>query len=146
MKSYTCTHPVGAGEYSSVEVTLCAMFALCLRARLSPFEITPEILLTSLWVNDSWCSQYAGELSCCLHQYLFHLSNKNELKVALTRVMPKLQLELLKRCNWRALLLEDKDLRPAGAILSDFEGFWQLCSTITARSERKAADTKPYYS
>jgi hypothetical protein len=151
MKSYTGTHPVGEGTYSTVQVTLCALFVLVSRAGVTATELTPEWLLTTLWVLDSYNSQYMQDLSTCLKQYLHGYTSsrtgssssilsgeaspeEKTFVVELKKVLPKMQMQLLKRCDWYVSVHENRDLKPAGDVLSATQEFWPLCMKVVRKS------------
>lgn len=59
-----------ACSFETVEHTLSAIFSVCLRAGYQDYELTPELLLTTLWMSENWFSQ-SRWLSSCLYDYLF---------------------------------------------------------------------------
>jgi len=130
---------VGGGTYSTVQVTLCAMYVLVNRAGLAATELTPEWLLTALWLLDSYNSQYMQDLSICLKQYLYGYKgvdedSTGELTGQLKKVMPKMQIHLLERCDWYVSLHETRDLKPAGDELAAVQEFWPVCMKVVKKS------------
>ncbi|GAB4817380.1 hypothetical protein N2152v2_004426 [Parachlorella kessleri] len=133
-------HPVGAGKYQCTEYTLAGMYGLAKRAQLTHEELDEEILLTLLWILEAWSSQYRGFLDDVLEDYLakdpWLCSSTKEEKLALQRRMARIQLHVLKRCDWRMGLDDARDLRPALAVLTSHPDFSSYCLLIECEASR----------
>ena len=79
------------------------------------------------------------DLSTCLKQYLYDYKggdedSTGELTGQLKKVMPKMQINLLKRCDWYVSLHEMRDLKPAGDALAAVQEFWPVCMKVVKKS------------
>ncbi|PRW45039.1 type 12 methyltransferase [Chlorella sorokiniana] len=125
-------HPFGAdGEefFDSLEGTAAGVLVLCRRARIGSEELSPELLLTLLWIIESCESQYRNDLSACLKSYLRYHPGAHYLREGLSRRI------VLERCNWRVLLRDRQELQAAMDELESDRSFPRLCDHIADCAE-----------
>ncbi|KAL6778463.1 hypothetical protein ACKKBF_B14895 [Auxenochlorella protothecoides x Auxenochlorella symbiontica] len=82
--------------------TLAELLALVRRGEYSPSEVTPELLMTMLWIMDSWHSQYKSRADVCLQIYLALHPAPQPMFHYFKAHMLAMQPGILQSCGWNA--------------------------------------------
>ncbi|RMZ57650.1 hypothetical protein APUTEX25_001850, partial [Auxenochlorella protothecoides] len=78
------------------------LLALVRRGEYSPSEVTPELLMTMLWIMDSWHSQYKSRADVCLQIYLALHPAPQPMFHYFKAHMLAMQPGILQSCGWNA--------------------------------------------
>ncbi|KAL4448256.1 hypothetical protein ABPG75_005475 [Micractinium tetrahymenae] len=106
-------HPVGDDAYATLDVTIAGMLVLCRRASYGADEMSPELLLTCLWLLMSTCSQYRAGLGYNANLFLHLHPDGAAMVEGLQADMVALQRQVLQRASWRVLLRDTHELHAA---------------------------------